>query len=167
MTYSLTVDNIISLTCNLENTIWGMYYCWITMRELFTGIKWSCYRFISFEGNLLPQCPENLKNYYCSCTISGGHTISYQNGYVDSVHSCSCEGIFNAEMCLWLPSDCQELRSKGIDVDGLYSIFPSWKGMLPMDVMCNMSLKGGGWTVSLYVTIRPGQKTISLTGTQI
>ncbi|XP_071836103.1 uncharacterized protein [Apostichopus japonicus] len=98
-------------------------------------------------GNLLPQCPENLKNYYCSCTISGGHTISYQNGYVDSVHSCSCEGIDNARRCLWLPSDCQELRNKGIDVDGLYSIFPSWKGMLPMDVMCNMLLKGGGWTM--------------------
>lgn len=68
--------------------------------------------------------------------------------FVDSVNLCQCDEMSsNSGRCVWLPRDCEKLRSKGIGNDGLYSIYPSRNGELPMDILCNMTHQDGGWTV--------------------
>ncbi|KAH0622930.1 hypothetical protein JD844_025846 [Phrynosoma platyrhinos] len=68
------------------------------------------------------------------CLVPAEMRLQQEMHYPDVTHGKNC------------PIDCASIYYNGIRRSGVYSIMPSAEG-LPIEVLCEMDVEGGGWTV--------------------
>lgn len=101
--------------------------------------------YVNFECSQECTCNNDrllCNNYNCSPNA----VCSVKN----NVGKCHCNEGYDGdgETCTPLYQDCHGAYQAGHRQDGVYRILPSgWAGS-PFDVTCNMTIDGGGWTVS-------------------
>ncbi|XP_072842290.2 angiopoietin-4 [Pogona vitticeps] len=72
--------------------------------------------------------------HHPGCFVPAEMQLQQEMHYPDAKHAKNC------------PIDCASIYYNGIRRSGIYSIMPSAEG-LPMEVLCEMDIEGGGWTV--------------------
>ncbi|KAJ8033775.1 IgGFc-binding protein [Holothuria leucospilota] len=68
---------------------------------------------------------------------------------VDGIMGCYCQvENENASSPCEMFADCKDVYETGHTEDGIYTVLPRGWGGDPFNVLCNMTVGGGGWTVS-------------------
>ncbi|KAJ8033592.1 Angiopoietin-related protein 7 [Holothuria leucospilota] len=101
--------------------------------------------YVSSDCSMLCTCTNN--NLSCKFDYQCSPNASCR--IKDSIRQCFCNKGFegDGETCNALYTDCYDAYQAGARDDGVYTIVPlGWPGT-PINVSCDMSNAGGGWTI--------------------